>query len=75
MPDLSKIPAHAKKVVQRANKSGALDRGEFTMAAARAAVCESMGLEEGALDEGEAKAAVKQAVKDALVGSRYSSSH
>lgn len=67
MPDLSLIPSHAHKVVKKANASGALDRGELTMSAARTAVCESMGLADGALDGPEEKKAVKAAVTDAIV--------
>jgi hypothetical protein len=67
MPDLSLIPTHARKVVKRANASGALDRGDLSMSAARAAVCASMGLEQGALDGAEEKRAVKAAVTEAIV--------
>jgi hypothetical protein len=70
MPDLSLIPEHARRAVRKASRSGALDRGELTMNAARQAVCASMGLRAGALNGDDARKAVKRAVQDALVSGR-----
>lgn len=67
MSVIDNIPKHALKVVKRANASGALDRGELTMSAARKLVCESMGLEETALDGPKEKAATKEAILEAIV--------
>lgn len=64
MRDLSK---HATKVVAKANKRGEIEGGTFTMSVARERLCQSMGLESGALDGSEEKKAAKAAVHAAIV--------
>lgn len=65
----AQLPLRARQVVRAADKSGALDRGEFTMSAARRDVCErlGLGLSAKAAEKKDVKDAIKQAVKDALV--------
>lgn len=64
---LSRLPLCAYQSVAAADKSGALDRGEYTMAMARRDVIRRLGLREKAAGEKDVKDAVKQAINDALV--------
>lgn len=61
------IRQHAKRVVQHANKTGAIERQELTLSAARALVAKSMGLDDDALDAPEEKKACKEAVLAEIV--------
>lgn len=63
----AKLPKLARAAVRAADKSGALDRGEFTMAVARADVLKRLCLPAEVGDETAVKKAVKQAVAEALV--------
>ncbi|BEJ05893.1 hypothetical protein CcaverHIS641_0304150 [Cutaneotrichosporon cavernicola] len=63
---LAKMPQAARAAVRAADKSGALDRGEFTMAVARADVIKRLGLTAKAGDDSSVKKEIKAAVSDAL---------
>lgn len=65
----TQLPKCARQVVREAEKSGALDRGEFTMGNARRAVAERLGLSTEVAKQEDVKSAVKEAINDALVSS------
>ncbi|BEI90340.1 uncharacterized protein CcaverHIS019_0304100 [Cutaneotrichosporon cavernicola] len=58
---LAKMPQAARAAVRAADKSGALDRGEFTMAVARADVIKRLGLTAKAGDDSSVKKEIKAA--------------
>lgn len=72
---LRQLPKCARQVVREAEKSGALDRGEFTMGEARRAVCARLGISSEVAKEEDVKSAVKEAINDALVSSYLQTYH
>lgn len=62
-----KLPGAAERVVRKAMRSGAVDRGEFTMSEARRLVTIDLGLEEGALDAKDAKQLTREVIQEAIV--------
>lgn len=66
---LPKLKKAARNVVRAASqRGGPIDRGEFTMAQARAKIAAKMGLSEDGLDEKPWKTEVKRAVEHEMVG-------
>jgi hypothetical protein len=60
----AQLPKVARASVRAADKSGALDRGEYTMAVARADVLKRLDIDEV---DSEGRQAIKAAITEALV--------